>query len=255
MLSTHGEIREELEAIRKALHGYVLTHQVAPPDGLREKIVNGVKPAPKPATTTTRTGSATSSRPTSTATLNRQSAEPSSLNIWMIAAAVSVLGLIGALVYYSGVSGDLEASQKALVESQANVEQLKKEKETQVALYEKTKAELDLRSDHNLVPIPLKGNSRAPEAFAVIRTNKVSKKSYLDVRKLPDVPADQQLQLWVTVNGQTTNLGTPKVNQPNELPELKYSDNPSIYFVTLEKKGDAPQRPSRWRIVMTTGRI
>lgn len=252
MLAQHPEVREELEQIQKALHGYVLAHQVAPPEGLRKKIISGT-PAASAAQAKRSANKAASS--SSSPKVLKVEVDAPPVNWWMVVSIAGILGLVAAGFFAANKISDLEAAQKELADSRAEVAKLKQEKTAQVKQYEAVRAELDLRSDHNLVPIPLKGNFRAPEAFALVLRNAVEKKSYLDVRKLPDVPDGLKLQLWVTADGKTENLGTPKLNEPSELPDLKFTTNPAIYFVTLEQAGTTPERPSRWRIVMTTGRI
>lgn len=251
MISQHPEVLDEMQAIQQALHGYVLAHQVAPPDGLREKIVSGARPAPPPAAK--RSGSRSSGANPSPKTLKVEVDTPP-VNWWIVLAIAAVLGLVAAGIFAMNKISDLEETQKELATARAEAAKLKLEKDAQTKLYETTKTELDLRSDHNLQPIRILGTNRAPEASAVVYWNGAAKKCYLDVRKLPGVPEGQQLQLWVTANGKTQNLGTPKPNLPNELPELKFIDNPSTYFVTLEKAGDAPAKPSRWRVLMV-GRV
>ena len=47
--SQHIEVKEELTAIRKTLQGYILSHEVRPPEGLKNKVLS----LPKRKTVTT----------------------------------------------------------------------------------------------------------------------------------------------------------------------------------------------------------
>ena len=248
MISQYPEIKDEMQAIQKALHGYVLAHQVLPPDGLRQKIIEGAKPPPPPEVG--RPGNMAVPGAAALAQPARDKIKAPPINWWIVATAALALATVALGVFASKLLGEVEDGKTALAASEAKIGLLKKEREAQISQYEKAMAELDLRSDHDLTPIRIKGTNRAPGSEAIVYWNGKTKKSYIDVRKLPDVPEGQQLQLWVTANGQTENLGTPKTNKSNELPELKFIENPSLYFVTLEKAGPAPKRPNRWRIVM-----
>lgn len=249
MTSQHPEIREEIKAIQKALLGYVLAHQVSPPEGLREKIMSDSKPQQAAESVSSR-----KTEPERKASTSRAEKSSGSNHFAGIAAGILALALVGVAFTAWTFFNDAEKLKVEVAEARTEVEQLQtaaaEQKEIQIKLQE----EVAFLRDHNLTPIRLQGTVQAPDANAVIFWDNAKKASYIDVRKLPDVPDNQALHLWVTANGQTEHLGVVKSNPATQWNDLKFIENPYIYFVTLENEGVTLERPTRYRIVMT-GRL
>ncbi len=249
MASQHPEIREEMESIRQALSGYVLAHQVSPPDGLREKLMSESKPQ-----LATEPSSTRKSEPERRASPARPAKSGSSNNFAGIAAGILALALIGVGFAAWTFFNDAEKMKTEVADARAEIEQLKAAATEQAGTEAQLRNEIAFLRDRNLTPIRMQGTNRAPDANAVIFWDAAKKTSYIDVRKLPDVPDNQALHLWVTANGQTEHLGPLKSNPATQWNDLKFIENPFIYFVTLESEGATLNRPTRYRIVMT-GRL
>ncbi len=81
------------------------------------------------------------------------------------------------------------------------------------------------------------GNTKAKELKAVAYINPVKKLSYINVKKLPNLPEDQCFQMWAEVNGEMLNLGILEQATNNEnLMALPYAKN-AVGYITIEPKG------------------
>jgi anti-sigma-K factor RskA len=81
------------------------------------------------------------------------------------------------------------------------------------------------------------GNTKAKELKAIAYINPVKKLSYINVKKLPNLPEDQCFQMWAEVNGEMLNLGILEQATNNEnLMALPYAKN-AVGYITIEPKG------------------
>ncbi len=81
------------------------------------------------------------------------------------------------------------------------------------------------------------GNRKAKDLKAVAYINPVKKLSYINVKKLPNLPKDQCFQMWAEVNGEMLNLGIIEQTTDNEnLMALPYAKN-AVGYITIEPKG------------------
>ena len=83
----------------------------------------------------------------------------------------------------------------------------------------------------------VKGNNSAKELKAVAYINPVKKLSYINVKKLPNLPENQSYQMWAEVNGEMINLGIIDDTAGKEkLLALPYADK-AVSYITIEPKG------------------
>ena len=83
----------------------------------------------------------------------------------------------------------------------------------------------------------VKGNKNAKELKAVAYINPVKKLSYINVKNLPHLPADQSFQMWAEVNGEMINLGIiDEFVGKEKLLALPYADK-AVSYITIERKG------------------
>jgi hypothetical protein len=81
------------------------------------------------------------------------------------------------------------------------------------------------------------GNKKARELKAIAYVNPVKKLSYINVRKLPDLPEDKDYQMWAEVNGEMVNLGILRnIGNNDKLLALPYGEK-GISYITVEQKG------------------
>lgn len=85
------------------------------------------------------------------------------------------------------------------------------------------------------------GNRKAKELKAVAYINPVKKLSYINVKKLPNLPENQCFQMWAEVNGEMLNLGILEQASDNEnLMALPYAKN-AVGYITIEPQGGNEQ--------------
>lgn len=236
MAEQYPEVRQEIEAIQQALEGYVSSHAVQPPAGLKDKIIERLDTAPKgrpkgrPHTDDRHQPQRSQpSMPTS------NSGEGSSLATiipWLLG-----LALLGSCIAVFLFWKQAERADVQLKASQAQLEQQQKACEEEKAKASKTNEQFIALRHWATKPVQMKGTELGGDAFAVVYWNSVKKTSFLDVVKLPTPPADKQYQLWAIVNGRPTDMGVFEIASNHELQDVPYIENPQAFAVTLEPKG------------------
>jgi anti-sigma-K factor RskA len=94
----------------------------------------------------------------------------------------------------------------------------------------------------------VRGNNNAKELKAVAYINPVKKLSFINVKKLPNLPEDQCFQMWAEVNGEMLNLGIiEEATKSDNLLALPYAKN-AVGYITIEPKG-GNQNPTVENIV------
>ncbi|MGM5469653.1 RNA polymerase subunit sigma-70 [Flavobacteriaceae bacterium LMO-SS05] len=82
----------------------------------------------------------------------------------------------------------------------------------------------------------LRGNERAKDLKTVAYINSVDKTSMIDIVELPQLPEDQNYQIWAELQDRMVNLGI--LNPSNKkLQSIPYMENTLGLSITIEKKG------------------
>ncbi|MEZ4934892.1 MAG: anti-sigma factor [Saprospiraceae bacterium] len=247
MASQHLEIKEELAAIRKTMKGYILSHKVAPPPDLINKVMAiGVKQAAP----STKHDPATRSISPSFTAPKREKAESGNNKLMGIATAALSIALIAACFTAYTFFQDVEGAKKETADALDQVEEVKKELATAQRNTMETQAKLDFYLDRDNQLSVLKGTNRAPNAKAVIYWNAVSKSASLDVAKLPPLASGSIAVLWANSGRSARKLGVLAANDPGDRTSVSYIDGAESFFVTEENSPTVDQ-PNRSRILMT----
>lgn len=247
MASQHLEIKEELAAIRKTMKGYILSHKVAPPPDLINKVMAvGVKQSAPAA----KNEPATRSISPSFAAPKREKAESDSNKLMGVAAAVLSVALIAACFTAYTFFKDVEGAKKETAEALEQVNEVKKQLATSQRNTMETQAKLDFFLDRENQLAVLKGTNRAPNAKAVIYWNAVSKSASLDVYKLPPLASGSVAVLWANSGRSVQKLGILAANDPGDRTSVSYIDGSESFFVT-EENSPTVDRPNRSRVLMT----
>ncbi|ARV06003.1 anti-sigma factor [Polaribacter sp. SA4-10] len=95
--------------------------------------------------------------------------------------------------------------------------------------------------DNDIISIPLKGQTVAPEAYAKVYLDKKTKSIYLDVKGLPDPPKGKVYQVWsLKLNPLTpTSMGTLDtfITDTNKIFTFDSNDGEQAWGITLEPAG------------------
>lgn len=84
----------------------------------------------------------------------------------------------------------------------------------------------------------IKGNKRAKNLQTVAYINPKERTSLIDVVSLPQLPEEQQYQMWADIEGKMVNLGILKESD-RKLKPIPYSDDALGLHITIENKGEA----------------
>ena len=221
---SHPEVQAELEQVQAALGFYAEAHAIAPPAGMRERVLGNVmaqigKPASTlrtdvdavaqanavtsaPAAAARPIGAAPEAvvRPMSSAPVDA----PASRSGWAMAASVALILSLGANALFYSRWKDASADLVALQNDQARFAQTTTVVERQLgALRQENQV---LRSDE-FRAVALAGTKTAPSAKARVLYNPATHKVYVDVKSLPALPAGKQYQLWALDKGKPVDAG------------------------------------------------
>ncbi|WP_345049431.1 anti-sigma factor [Hymenobacter glaciei] len=249
--ATHPELREELAQIQAALGFYAEAHAVAPPAGMRERVLGNVMaqiaPAARPSASlradvdalTATPVAAAAARP-GEATIRPMSAAPvatpASRSNWAVAASVALLLSLGAnFLLYSNWKN-----------ANAQVVALQNEKSSFATTSQVVEKKLgNLRQENQVLrddefrAVALAGTKVAPSAKARVFYNVATHKVYVDVRSLPALPAGKQYQLWALDKGKPIDAGvlTAATATGEGLQHMKDIASAQTFAMTVEPTG------------------
>jgi anti-sigma-K factor RskA len=247
----HPQVRHELDELLAGLGVYAEAHTLAPPAGMRDRVLGRVlaeigadASAPVAATASpvaapvqaapTMRVSASNPRPAETYT---PTPATSSRSGWAIAASVALLLSLGAnaLLYsrWQQASTDLVAAQN----SQARFAQTSQVMERRLS---STQEQLHvLRSPQEYKMVALAGTPAHTGAHARVLYNGASHRVYLDVQQLPALPAGKQYQLWALDKGKPVDAGVLAATTAagDSLQQMKDIASAQAFAMTVEPTG------------------
>lgn len=224
MLVQHPELQIEVEALRGTLEEYALAHAVAPPTGLRDKILGTLQDLSnleKP------TNAVAKVMPLNSPTASFWSRP------WAVAASYTllVLSIIGNVLVYN--RWQTTEGKLATIESQNQV--IAQDLTITKANYLAANQEVGLLRNPAIKSIELKGTPDSPTSSAVVYWNKDKSEVYLSALHLPAITAEQQYQLWAIIDGKPVDAGIFDIN--SNLLKLKDITNASAFAISLEARG------------------
>ncbi|MDO7886953.1 anti-sigma factor [Hymenobacter cheonanensis] len=245
------QVRHELDELLAGLGVYAEAHTLAPPAGLRDRVLGRVlaeigaeapasvaasplAAAPAAEAAPTMRVSASNPRPAETYT---PAPAASSRSGWAIAASVALLLSLAAnaLLYsrWQQASTDLVAAQN----SQARFAQTSQVMERRLT---STQEQLHvLRSPQEYKMVALAGTPAHASAHARVLYNVASHRVYLDVQQLPSLPAGKQYQLWALDKGKPVDAGVLAANTAagDSLQQMKDIASAQAFAMTVEPTG------------------
>ena len=156
-----------------------------------------------------------------------------SMGMLRFIAAASVLLLIGmGYLYYQAKQANQD-----LVDTNQRLNV--KVTETQGTL-DKIIGEQKAISDSNTLVVNMVGTKVAPKSSANIYWDSTSSKVYLVVKNMPQLPSDQQYQLWALIDGKPKDLGVFDSKDNKVILQMKNTQKAQAFAITIEKKGGSP---------------
>ncbi|WP_375416080.1 anti-sigma factor domain-containing protein [uncultured Hymenobacter sp.] len=264
-------VRQALDELRAGLELYTQAHAQTPPAGLRERVLeralrqtrdqgvpapaapddandttsplrvsarqeaNGAPSVPTPPLAAT--GGETPRRPLYPATPAAETAtRPPN---WAIAASVALLlSLAGNAVLYSRWQQS-DAALVAVQQEQASFAATSQATNQQLA---ETRQEVAVLRDERFRVVALAGTKAAPTARARVFYNAATQAVFVDVRRLPVLPADKQYQLWALDKGQPVDAGILATATATGagMQQMKNVTRAQAFAMTVEPAGGSP---------------
>lgn len=219
-------IKQELDAIEKALQQFALSFAKTPPPGTLENILQRID-TPMP---TAAAGAAAS-----TSLWSRL--KPKNLSRFL-AIGMTVKFLLAAtglcFLYFQNqkLHNRFETKQEQLLQAQSTCD-------STASMLQK---EIKFLKDIGTRPVALAGTPLAPQALAAVHFNSKDRKAYLTNVDLPAPPAGKQYQLWAIVEGKPVSMGVFELPEEQDtLLDIPFVENATAFAISLEDAGGKPQ--------------
>lgn len=234
MSKIYPEIRAELDQLESAMGDYASTFSKQPPAALKAKVLAAMAEAGQDSTKETPSIPAEKAVPVVPISKGK-----SSSSVWLAAASVVLLAMVGTVYFYLNGQVEDEANRNlALKIEKAELQaEITAAKQGQQQLSD----ELAIVNDTATQRISMKGVGSHTEALATVYWNTSNNAAYLAVNNLPAPAENQQYQLWAIVDGVPVDMGVFETDAANQaLQSMKSVDKVQAFAVTLEKKGGSP---------------
>ena len=203
-IAMHPEVRKTYSELQENLESFAKLHAIKTPDGLKERILARIK---------------------------AENASRKRFFRYTVAASIAALMFAGASYFFWEQNQNLQQENTIVTNK---IKDLEKNMNEQL---EDVRNQFIVLNNPQTKKFNVKGNNKAKELKAVAYINPVKKLSYINVRKLPNLPEDQCFQMWAEVNGKMVNLGVIEEAVGQEkLMALPYAEN-AIGYITIEPKG------------------
>ena len=227
MTAQHPEIRAELAQIEQALENFAVANAVAPPTGLKDRILDKLDKLPD--TTTDAPDLPNLAGPGSTKAANA--------SIRLFRTLTFALAAASAVLFWQRMA--FSADNKAL---NAKIFDLKTQVDNCDKLRQQTQPMANLLRDTDTRPIAL---SDSKTFHTTIFNNKLRKECALDVSTLKGQTTAKYFQCWAIVEGQAPiSLGMVRLDAPEGWQPLPYIENAKAYAISEEPNPEGNPKPT-----------
>jgi anti-sigma-K factor RskA len=219
MCAQHPELVAERRKFEESLETFASEQAVRPPVELKAKILEAIGDPDL--------RSVSSSNPPKRIITMENSKSPRSSGLLRFVAAAAVILLIGMVVLYYLVN----QQNKEL--ANANKQLAERLNQSDAAL---TKLLGEISGPTTTV-VNMVGTKREPKASANVYWDSTSSNVYLLVKNMPQLPSDQQYQLWALIDNKQKNLGVFDATDQNIILKMDSTKKAQAFAITIEKKG------------------
>jgi anti-sigma-K factor RskA len=247
----YPEVRQELDELLAGLGVYAEAHTLAPPAGLRDRVLSRVLAEIGGAATGTAPAAApvvaTPATPAPTMRVSASNPRPPEAyvaappvarrNGWAIAASVALLLSLAANALLYSRWQQTSTALVAAENSQARFAQTSQVMERRL---NSTQEQLHiLRSPQEFKLVALAGTPAHPTAKARVMYNAVAHRVYVDVQQLPPLPAGKQYQLWALDKGKPVDAGLLATHTAagDSIQQMKDIASAQAFAMTVEPVG------------------
>jgi anti-sigma-K factor RskA len=236
-IKIHPEVAAEIAAIESGLEAYAQAHSVQPESSVKEKIISKINTDKK----------------VKIIPLNGSGKAYNIAPFWKYAAAASIILFVGSAMLNVSLYSKVDEASRNLEQTQQTLASLQESNKVMEGSNEAMKQDMSVVQSKYSEPVALHGVGVAPDAVAKIFWMKNTGDVYIDPSNLPDVPSDQQLQLWAIVDGKPVDAGmivTATDGQKFRIQKMKSFGRAEAFAITIEKKGGSPTPTMDKMVVM-----
>ena len=223
LCAQYPELVAEREAFEVALEKFALQNAVVPPQQVKAGFLEAIEAIQNPSIIQSKV-----------ITMEQRSNTPvRQSGLLRFVAAAAVVLLIGCAWFayqFYGQTNELKESNKDL---QARLDSADN-------ILNKIIDEQKLIKDPNVTVVNMVGSNAAPKSSANIFWDSASSAVYLMVKNMPQLPSDQQYQLWALIDGKPLSLGVFDSLQNNVILKMDKTQKADAFAITIEKKGGNP---------------
>lgn len=227
LASIYPEVQAELDRLSSAMEDYALLYSKEPPADLKDTIMSKLDFASESPETIVRP------MPVAAQTTGGPTYNVS----WMVAASVGLLVLVFSFFLFK----QLRQTQQETTAMRSDNRTLQDEVHTLRERQAHSNELLSVLQQPGMKIIELKGNEKAPDSQLFVYWNTHTQQVTVEVGTMPDLPGDQQYQLWSLVDGKPVNAGVFDAGKATgELQRLQSIGRADAFAVTVEKRGGSP---------------
>jgi anti-sigma-K factor RskA len=210
LVMSESEVKEKLRHLEHNFENLALENAINPPAFVKEKLFSGIKTPQK--------------------TISIAPKDNTKFYLG-IAASFAALFLIGSIWLYS----ELNSIKQEISVIQEENNSLKNNLETTTLALQETDQWLGTIRNPNTEQYILKGNALSPEAKIISYINHDEKSVIINAKKLPELDADHDYQMWADVDGVMIDMGIIPKNK--ELIAMTYIEDAASLNITIEPLG------------------
>lgn len=246
MAVKHPAVKAELAEIEKALERYAESYSLAPPDQLRERILNKLNTSDKPATSFTNKAPAVGA---TVRTLPKSGVSPFYKYAFAASVALLLMSVAALFVTYT----NLQNSKQQLAQLQLSNQSFANRVNYMDKQLNDSKVALSVLRNPDFNLVTLEGTPQAPQASMLVAFNAENEEVLIDLSamKLPAYDQKHQYQLWALVDGKPVDLGVFDIDTGNTgMKRMKTIGNAQAFAVTLEPRGGSASPTMEQMVVM-----
>ena len=211
-VSLYPELKQDLREIEISLEIFAMSAATPAPPGLKDKILGEIR------------GSATPEGPAS------KPPGKSSFGLWSAIAAILGLGVVVFGFLLSQKNNDVEVLRRQLVIARDSCDQNTQRLTSQLEILQQLTF-----PDNKILPFTATPGYASTDLYLHINT--VTKRSFIQVRNLPDLAANQSFQLW-SLKPNVAPAPLTVFDIPEDgLIEVAFEEGTDTYAITIEPKG------------------
>lgn len=203
-IAMHPEVRNMYNELQGNLEAFAKMHARQAPEGLRAKIIQNIR---------------------------AQDSNRRKFRRFAIAASFAAMLFAGSSYFYWNQNQDLQQENTIVSNKIKSLEENMREQ------LEDVRNQFIVLNNPQTKKYEVNGNKKAQDLKAVAYINPVKKLSYINLRNLPHLPANQCYQMWAEVNGKMVNLGVLKnLEDKDKLWPIPYAEK-AVGYITIEPEG------------------